>query len=62
MEFDKSLAELLNRRREERRIAASSTMIGKKLPALVLTDLNGNKVDLLAERGNVVLLNFFAAW
>ena len=62
MEFDKSLAGMLDRRRQERQVAASSTMIGKKLPALTLTDVNGNKVDLLAERGNVVLLNFFAAW
>lgn len=62
MEFDKSLSEILDRRREERRVAASNTMIGKKLPGLSLTDINGNKIDLLAERGNVVLLNFFAAW
>ena len=62
MEFDKSLASMLDRRREERRAAASSNMIGRKLPALSLTDVNGNKVDLQAERGNVVLLNFFAAW
>ena len=47
---------------EERRKALVSSMAGKKLPALVLTDLQGNKVDLLAMRGNVVLLNFFSAW
>ena len=35
-------------------------MQGRKLPALVLKDLQGNKVDLRAERGNVVLLNFFS--
>jgi hypothetical protein len=62
MEFDKWLTATLERKREERRKALVSTMAGKKLPALVLTDLQGNKVDLLAERGNVVLLNFFSAW
>jgi len=40
----------------------TSHMLGKKLPALVLKDLQGNDVDLRAQRGNVVLLNFFAAW
>jgi hypothetical protein len=34
----------------------------QELPALVLKDLQGNNVDLRAERGNVVLLNFFSAW
>jgi tetratricopeptide (TPR) repeat protein len=62
MEFDKWLTATLDRKREERRKALVSTMAGKKLPALVLTDLQGNKIDLLAERGNVVLLNFFSAW
>jgi hypothetical protein len=62
MEFDKWLAATLERKREERRQALVSTMAGKKLPSLVLTDTQGNKIDLLAQRGNVVLLNFFAAW
>lgn len=62
MEFDKWLTATLDRKREERRKALVSTMAGKKLPALVLTDLQGNKIDLLAQRGNVVLLNFFSAW
>jgi len=56
------LAEMLERKREQRRNALVSDMQGRKLPALVLKDLQGNKVDLRAERGNVVLLNFFAAW
>ncbi len=40
----------------------SATWPASKLPALVLKDLQGNNVDLRAERGNVVLLNFFSAW
>jgi len=46
----------------QRKNALISNMQGRKLPALVLKDLQGNTVDLRAERGNVVLLNFFAAW
>lgn len=61
-EFEKWLTATLDRRREERRKALVSNMAGKKLPGLVLTDLQGNKVDLQAQRGNVVLLNFFSAW
>jgi len=56
------LAEMLDRKREQRRQSMTSNMLGKKLPALVLKDLQGNDVDLRAQRGNVVLLNFFAAW
>ena len=37
-------------------------MVGKPLPSLVLSDMQGKQVDLRAERGNVVLLNFFSAW
>jgi hypothetical protein len=61
-EFEKWLAATLDRRREQRRKALVSTMAGRKLPNLVLKDLQGNNVDLRAERGNVVLLNFFSAW
>ena len=61
-EFEKWLTAMLDRKREERRKGLVSNMAGKKLPALVLTDLQGHKVDLQAERGNVVLLNFFSAW
>jgi hypothetical protein len=56
------LAEMLDRKRQQRRNALVSNMQGRKLPALVLKDMQGNNVDLRAERGNVVLLNFFAAW
>ena len=61
-EFEKWLAATLDRKREERRKALVSNMAGRRLPALVLKDLQGNNVDLRAERGNVVLLNFFSAW
>lgn len=61
-EFEKWLAATLDRKREERRKALVSNMAGRKLPNLVLKDLQGNNVDLRAERGNVVLLNFFSAW
>jgi tetratricopeptide (TPR) repeat protein len=61
-DFERWLAATLDRKREERRRALVSNMTGRKLPALVLKDLQGNNVDLRAERGNVVLLNFFSAW
>lgn len=61
-EFDTWLTGTLDRLREQRRKALVSNMVGKPLPALVLSDLQGHKVDLEAERGNVVLLNFFSAW
>lgn len=61
-EFEKWLAATLDRKREERRKALVSNMAGRKLPNLVLKDLQGKDVDLRAERGNVVLLNFFSAW
>jgi len=63
--FDESkswLARTLERKREERREALVNNMQGRRVPALVLKDLQGNTVDLRAERGNVVLLNFFSAW
>jgi hypothetical protein len=56
------LTEMLSRKREQRSAVAVSGMLGKELPALVLKDLQGNDVDLRAQHGNVVLLNFFAAW
>lgn len=61
-DFEKWLAATLDRKREERRKALVSNMAGRRVPALVLKDLQGHKVDLRAERGNVVLLNFFSAW
>jgi Flp pilus assembly protein TadD len=61
-EFETWLTNTLARLREERRKALLSDMAGKPVPPLVLKDLQGNTVDLMAERGNVVLLNFFSAW
>ncbi len=52
----------LERRREERRLALVGSAIGTTLPAMATTNVAGTPVDLLAERGNVTLLNFFAAW
>ena len=56
------LTDMLDRKREQRRLAMTGNMLGRKLPALVLKDLQGNTVDLSAERGNVILLNFWASW
>jgi Flp pilus assembly protein TadD len=61
-EFETWLAETLERERNERRKAVLSNMVGKPMPELVLPDMQGKSVDLRAERGNVVLLNFFSAW
>jgi tetratricopeptide (TPR) repeat protein len=60
--FDAWLSDTLARRREERRKALLASMEGKAAPPLRLQDLQGHPVDLEAERGNVVLLNFFSAW
>jgi hypothetical protein len=60
--FDAWLDETLARKRDERRKALVDSMEGKPAPVLHLTDLQGHPVDLQAERGNVVLLNFFSAW
>jgi hypothetical protein len=60
--FDAWLSDTLARRREERRKALLASMEGKAAPPLRLQDLQGHPVDLDAERGNVVLLNFFSAW
>ena len=61
-DFEKWLTATLDRKREERRKTLVTNMAGRRVPALVLKDLQGNNVDLRAERGNVILLNFFSAW
>ena len=61
-DFEKWLTATLDRKREERRKALIGNLAGRRVPALLLKDLQGNDVDLRAERGNVVLLNFFSAW
>ena len=60
--FETWLADTLERERNERRKAVLGNMVGKPMPPLVLPDMQGKNVDLRAERGNVVLLNFFSAW
>jgi hypothetical protein len=60
--FEPRLAATLDRRRDERRKTLLSAMAGKPVPPLKLVDLQGHPVDLEAERGNVILLNFFSAW
>lgn len=57
-----TIARELERRREERRRALLASAVGRPLPRLPTTTVAGTPVDLLAERGNVTLLNFFAAW
>ena len=57
-----NIARELERRRDERRRALLATAVGRPLPRLPTTSVAGTPVDLLAERGNVTLLNFFAAW
>jgi tetratricopeptide (TPR) repeat protein len=52
----------LERRREERRRSLLSSAVGRPLPKLPTTTVAGTPVDLLADRGHVTLLNFFAAW
>lgn len=56
------MIDMLDRKRQQRREAMTSNMLGRELPALVLKDLQGNTVDLRAQHGNVVLLNFWASW
>ena len=40
----------------------ATTLVHKKAPAFVRTDLGHKKIDLKAYRGKVVLLNFWATW
>jgi hypothetical protein len=56
------LAEMLDRKRQQRRDAMVGGLLGRALPPLALKDLQGNTVDLRAQRGNVILLNFWASW
>jgi peroxiredoxin len=57
-----NIARELERRRDERRRALLSSAVGKALPALPTTDLTGAPANLAGRPGQVILLNFFAAW
>jgi thiol-disulfide isomerase/thioredoxin len=41
---------------------AAQSLVDKSAPEFVLTDLNNKTIDLNADRGKVVLLNFWATW
>ena len=62
-EFDDYLRSELDRRRAARQAESLTSMVDKPLPAaFTLTDTAGQKVDLGAMRGKVLLLNFFSSW
>jgi peroxiredoxin len=41
---------------------ATLTKVGQSAPAFTLEQIDGTKFDLAKQRGNVVVLNFFATW
>jgi thiol-disulfide isomerase/thioredoxin len=41
---------------------AAESLLNKKAPEFMLTDLNGGNLDLAGFRGKVVLLDFWATW
>ena len=43
-------------------VSSAATSIGDPAPALQATELNGQQFDLSAERGKVVLVNFWVTW
>jgi cytochrome c biogenesis protein CcmG, thiol:disulfide interchange protein DsbE len=42
--------------------ARAAPTVGEVAPALIATELNGHPFDLAAERGKVVIINFWATW
>jgi cytochrome c biogenesis protein CcmG, thiol:disulfide interchange protein DsbE len=42
--------------------AFADSSLGQQAPALVLEELNGNTFDLAAQRGKVIIVNFWATW
>jgi len=43
-------------------MALASATVGNAAPALVVPELNGQTFDLSAQRGKVVVVNFWATW
>ncbi|MBZ5566648.1 MAG: TlpA family protein disulfide reductase [Acidobacteriia bacterium] len=46
----------------DRKAVAEPNSASAMAPALSLVDLGGNKIETASYRGNVVLINFWAAW
>jgi len=42
--------------------AIAAAEVGQPAPALVVEELNGQTFDLAAQRGKVVVINFWATW
>jgi len=40
----------------------AKTRVGQPMPSFTITDLSGNQFDMAAQKGNVVLVNFWATW
>jgi cytochrome c biogenesis protein CcmG/thiol:disulfide interchange protein DsbE len=53
---------LLATRSPSQATSFDSPLIGHQAPATTSVSLSGTKVDLAADRGHVVVLNFFASW
>ena len=60
--FEAWLDRELDRRREERRVAALKSMVDRTLPRLPLRSIDGRPYDSSGLQGRVLLLNFFASW